>query len=101
MTQFARSLPVLAVSFTCLTLTVGCSDLVPERAIAPSSPAALDRASDVDVELQGYLTLLGFTGRIADQLENDRCQPNQPSRCVSHQHEETRYATSQRRNDIE
>src|SRR5215510_4033288 len=69
MTQFARSLPVLAVSFTCLTLTVGCSDLVPERAIAPSSPAALDRASDVDVELQGYLTLLGFTGRIADQLE--------------------------------
>ncbi|HEY7393605.1 MAG TPA: cytochrome c peroxidase [Gemmatimonadaceae bacterium] len=70
MTHFARSLPALAVSFTCLTLTVGCSDVAPERAIAPASTPVFDRdARDVDAALQSYLTLHGFTGRIADQLE--------------------------------
>ena len=70
MTHFARSVPVLAVSFTCLTLTMGCSDVAPERAIAPTSPPVLDRdAGEVDAELRRDLALLGFTGRIEQQLE--------------------------------
>src|SRR5215467_3204278 len=52
-----------------LALAAGCSDVAPERSLAPTSPV-LDRvADDVDAALQGYLTILGFTGRIADQLE--------------------------------
>src|SRR5215475_672588 len=70
MTRSINSLWTLVTSSACLTLIVGCSDLTPERAIAPTSAPALDRADgDVDAALQGYLTTLGFTGRIGDQLE--------------------------------
>src|SRR5215831_6308144 len=52
-----------------LALAAGCSDVAPERSLAPTSPV-LDRvADDVDAALQNYLTNLGFTGRIAEQLE--------------------------------
>jgi cytochrome c peroxidase len=65
--SFSRA---LVVSFTCLTSAVGCSDVVPERSLAPTSPPALDRADgDVDAALQNFLARLGFTGRIAEQLE--------------------------------
>jgi cytochrome c peroxidase len=65
--SFSRA---LVVSFACLVSALGCSDVGPERAIAPTSAPALDRADgDVDAALQNYLTTLGFTGRIADQLE--------------------------------
>jgi cytochrome c peroxidase len=54
----------------CLALAVGCSDPVAERALVPTSPSASHRPDDdVDVVLQSTLASLGFTGRIADQLE--------------------------------
>ena len=51
-----------------------CSDLGPTRGTAPAvrSPVpspATTRRDDVDAELRGYLTRLGFTGRIASTLE--------------------------------
>jgi len=53
-----------------MALTVGCSDVAPDRALVPTAPPSLDRTDgDVDAVLQAYLTSLGFTGRIADQLE--------------------------------
>src|SRR5690348_16255383 len=70
MTGSARYLPVLRVSVVCLTLAVGCSDVVPERAIAPATVALRDRADgDIDAVLRSYLANLGFSGRIAADLE--------------------------------
>jgi len=60
----------LVASSVCLMLSVGCSDVAPERVLAPTAPPSRDRANtDVDAALQEYLVSLGFTGRIADQLE--------------------------------
>jgi cytochrome c peroxidase len=55
----------------CLTLIGACSDMAPERSIAPSSGHVSTRvdATDVDAELHQSLTQLGFTGRIASTLE--------------------------------
>jgi len=53
-----------------------CSDLEPERAVAPLAradaiPATTSIATgDVDATLRAYLANLGFTGRIAETLES-------------------------------
>jgi len=50
----------------------GCRDADPARVTSPSrvaSAAAASRISDPDAALRGYLTQLGYTGRIASTLE--------------------------------
>jgi len=65
--RFARA---ISSSLTCLTLIAGCSDVVPDRVVAPTTSLAQDRSTgDVDEILRQYLARLGFTGRIGEQLE--------------------------------
>ena len=69
--RFRRQDPSLPLGMTLLLALAACSDLEPERATAPevASPAATRSAGDLDMALRGYLTSLGFTGRIASTLE--------------------------------
>jgi cytochrome c peroxidase len=50
-----------------------CSDFEPARVISPTHPSAAPSATvitdDADAALRGYLTRLGYTGRIAGTLE--------------------------------
>src|SRR5262245_61325418 len=69
MTRSTRYPPVTVLWFVGLALAAGCSDVEPERSLAPASPALNRVADDVDATLQNYLMSLGFTGRIAEQLE--------------------------------
>src|SRR5262245_7413591 len=53
-----------------LTLIGACSDVAPERAMAPGGAVGTRvDATDVDAELRRSLMHLGFTGRIASTLE--------------------------------
>src|SRR5262245_13799774 len=53
-----------------LTLIGACSDVAPERAMAPGGAVSTRvDATDVDAELRRSLTHLGFTGRISSSLE--------------------------------
>jgi cytochrome c peroxidase len=56
------------------SMAVGaCSDFEPARVISPTHPSAAPSATvitdDADAALRGYLTRLGYTGRIAGTLE--------------------------------
>lgn len=54
----------------------GCSDLYPSRVVNPTSPPAdTIIVGDLDVVLHGYLSRLGFTGRIASTLETRLGRP--------------------------
>ena len=54
----------------------GCSDLYPTRVVNPTSPPIDTIAvGDLDVLLHGYLSRLGFTGRIASTLETRLGRP--------------------------
>jgi len=46
-----------------------CSDVGPLRTTGPTGPVDTVAAEDVDAALRGYLTRLGFTGRIAGTVE--------------------------------
>jgi len=47
----------------------GCSESEPSRAVGPRAAAAPTVGADLDAALRGYLTSHGFTGRIAETLE--------------------------------
>jgi cytochrome c peroxidase len=54
----------------------GCSDLYPSRVVNPTTPPAdTILAGDLDAVLHGYLSRLGFTGRIASTLETRLGRP--------------------------
>src|SRR5262245_4642820 len=60
----------LAISMTLSTAAMGCSDVASERSLAPRARATLDRVDEsVDEVLRADLERLGFSGRIAEQLE--------------------------------
>jgi cytochrome c peroxidase len=46
-----------------------CSDVEPERTVAPAAAALSVAPDDLDAALKAYLTSQGFTGRIASTLE--------------------------------
>jgi cytochrome c peroxidase len=69
MTRSTRYPRVTVTWFAGFALAAGCSDVAPERPLAPTSPVLNRVADDVDAALQNYLATLGFTGRIAEQLE--------------------------------
>ena len=69
MTRSIRYSCATAVWFAALALAAGCSDVAPQHLLEPTSPVFTRASDDVDVALQNYLARLGFTGRIAEQLE--------------------------------
>lgn len=69
MTHSTRYRRATVVWFAGFALAAGCSDVGPERSLAPTSPLSNRFADDVDASLQNHLATLGFTGRIAEQLE--------------------------------
>jgi cytochrome c peroxidase len=67
-----RPLRLLLPSLTFLAF-VACSDLGPDRAVAPNGASLTNRNDagdgDLDAALRTHLTRLGFTGRVASTLE--------------------------------
>jgi cytochrome c peroxidase len=69
MTRSIRYVLAATTLFASLALAAGCSDVEPAASLTPTSPVMNRVDDDVDATLQNYLASLGFTGRIAEQLE--------------------------------